>query len=110
MESLNRSRHGLSFLELLVVVTIMGILVAIAVPRYAEHGRRSRVNTCEVNRRNIETQAQMWFRNKGTWPTSDLSDIGSDTNYLPEGLTTCPVDGSSYTFNSATQMIDGHAH
>lgn len=103
-------RRAMSLMEILVVLTIMGILVSLAVTRYAEQGDDAKANACEVNRRNIEVQAQMWLRNKGVWPAADLADIGTDTAYLPDGLPACPVDGSSYTFNSVTETVDGHAH
>lgn len=97
-------------MELLVVLTIMGALILIAMPRFAEHGDDSKKNACDVNQGNLELQAQLWFRNKGTWPAADLSDIGTDTSYLPDGLPTCPVDGSAYTFSSSTESITGHTH
>ena len=37
-------------------------------------------------------------------------DIGANIEYFPEGLPSCPVDGSSYTFDSATETITGHNH
>jgi len=103
-------RSGMSLMEMLVVLAIMEILVSLTVTRYAAHGQTAKVNACEVNRRNIEIQSQLWFRDQGTWPAANLSDISTDTSYLSDGLPTCPVDGTSYTFDSATRTITGHAH
>ena len=105
-----RGRRGISFLELLIVITILGVLAGIMVSRTVESGDDAKVSSCHVNKQNIEIQAQLWFRNKGTWPASNLSDIGTDTSYLPDGLPTCPVDGSAYTFDSSAQEVSGHTH
>lgn len=106
----NRRRSGLSLLEVLAAVTIMGILVMIAIPRFAGSGEQAKRTGCNTNQANIEVQVQLWFRNKGTWPLADLSDIMADGNYFPDGPISCPFDGSAYQFNSTTQRVDGHAH
>ena len=103
-------RRGISFLEWLIVITILGVLAGVMVSRTVESGDDAKVNSCQVNKQNIEIQAQLWFRNKGTWPASNLSDIGTDATYLPDGLPTCPVDGSAYTYDSASQAVSGHSH
>lgn len=103
-------RRAFSFAELLVVVVLMGILAAIVVPKLTKPIAPAKNTSCDVNRRNIEIQAQRWYRTHGTWPAADLSDIGADKDYFPEGLPTCPVDGSNYSFDSVTEQIPGHAH
>ena len=106
----SRSRRGLSLVELLAVVMLIGILSAVIVPQFAGPSDDAQARACEVNRGNVEIQAQLWFRNKGVWPQTDLSNIGADTSYFPDGPPTCPVDGSSYTFNTSTQLVPGHSH
>jgi prepilin-type N-terminal cleavage/methylation domain-containing protein len=103
-------RRGVSMLEMLIVVTILGVLAAIVLPRLGPQAGQAKTTGCQVNKGNIEIQAQLWFRNKGSWPAADLSDIGSNSVYFPEGLPTCPVDGSSYTFDSSSETVVGHAH
>ena len=102
--------RGLSLLEMMAVVTLLGILAAIIIPRVSTPGRRAKTTSCLVIKSNIEIQAALWFRQTGTWPAADLADIGSDGNYFPEGLPTCPVDGSAYTFDSLTRQVVGHSH
>jgi general secretion pathway protein G len=103
-------RRGFSLIEMLIVVTLVGILAAIVVSRTSQPTDAAKENSCAVNRGNIEIQAQLWLRNNGSWPAADLSDIGADTDYFPDGLPTCPVDGSAYVFDSATQRVTGHNH
>ena len=104
------TRHGLSLLELVAALTIMGVLAAIVVPRFSDTGKRAKKQACAVHKMNIEVQSQLWFRSKAAWPSSNLSDIGGNANFFPEGLPVCPVDGSNYTFNTSTHRVIGHTH
>ena len=105
-------RHvgGFSLLEMLAVVSIMGILALIAIPRFGAQSTNIKSAACHTTKANLEVQTQLWFRNKGRWPAADLSDLGSDAIYTPDGLPVCPVDGSSYRFDSKREVITGHGH
>lgn len=105
-----RRRPGLSLMEVLAVVTIMGIIALIAVPRLATSGDKPKANSCFTTKGMIEIQAELWFRNKGTVPNANLSNIMADTNYFPDGAVTCPVDGSAYQINTTTMRVNGHTH
>jgi len=45
---------------------------------------------------------------KGAWPANDLSDIGADSNYFPDGTPTCPVSGQPYRLDPTTHRVIGH--
>jgi type II secretory pathway pseudopilin PulG len=100
----------MGLLEILAIVTLLGILAVIAVPRFGNSSSEAKAAGCSVNRTNIEIQSQLWFRNKGADPAADLNDIMDDPKYFPDGPVTCPVDGSDYEYDTATQRVIGHAH
>ena len=60
-----KPRAGFSLLELLAVITLMGIIAAIAVPRIGNQSQKTKTTACDVQRGNIDVQAQLWFRNRG---------------------------------------------
>lgn len=97
-------------MEVLAVVTIIGIIAMIAVPRLATSGDKPKANACFVTKGMVEIQAELWFRNKGVAPAANLSDIMAVPAYFPDGPVTCPVDGSAYQLNTATMQVNGHAH
>ncbi len=99
-----------SLLELIAVVTIVGVIAWIVVARFSTTAFDARRSACHTNRGDIELEVQRWFRDHGTWPSSNLSDIGADKSYFPEGLPTCPVDGSAYAIDPATHLVVGHDH
>jgi len=63
-----RLRRGFTLVEIMVSVTILGILIAIAVPTYRHFQRRAE-NTTFVNNLRIFSQAFETFAMKyGAWP------------------------------------------
>lgn len=104
-------RHAISILEILAVVTLLGIIAVVVVPRFAGQSTKAKIEACHVNKANIEVQTQLWFRNTGgDWSKLSLKELGKAPTYFTEGIPTCPVDGSSYTFDSTTQRVVGHQH
>ena len=101
---------GFTIIELLAVLTILGVLAVALIPRATSHVDEAKREACFMHQGEIELQAQLWRRNQGSFPAASLSDIGADTAYFPEGLPTCPVDGSTYTIDTTTGYVTGHNH
>jgi len=106
----HRIRAGLSLLELMASVTIIGVVAYVIVPRLGDSGSIAKREACRVNCEIINVQAALWKRATGGWPTSNLGTIGSDSAYFPEGLPICPVDGTSYTIDTTNGEVIGHTH
>jgi type II secretory pathway pseudopilin PulG len=104
-----KRRDALSSIELLAVLAILGIVVTVMLPRAASDSDAAKIAICHVNQGNIEIQAERWRHNTGTWPASNLSAIGANAEYFPEGVPLCPVDGSSYTIDTNGRVV-GHNH
>jgi general secretion pathway protein G len=101
-----KRRSGFSWVELLAIVTILGIIAAIVVPRLtitkeAALERANRRNKAEIN-----AAVERWYVEKGGWPQPDLKDIGSDAAFFPRGLPTHPENGAAYSLNPATHRVD----
>jgi general secretion pathway protein G len=95
-------------LELLLVVTLIGILASIVVSRVSSNTDFAKNRACFHNRANLNSTIERWYVEQGDWPAADLSDIGADPTYFPSGISVCPVTGSAYTLDVATQRVDGH--
>lgn len=108
IRAINR-RRGLSLTELMAVVAILGVLAAMALPRTSTSRTNGHRAACHVNRAEIELQVAMWLRDQGSLPLSNLADLGANPDYFPEGLPTCPVDGTAYTIDADGRVV-GHDH
>src|SRR5689334_10658712 len=107
---MNRSYHqcrtGFSLMELLAVVTILGIIAAIIVPRVTVSSDTAKAKVNAHNKATINAAVERWYVEKGAWPANNLSDIGADVNYFPDGVPTNPVNNTAYTLNGVTHRVN----
>src|SRR6476646_9226025 len=99
-------RRGFSLMELLAVVTILGIIAAIIVPRVAVSSDTAKAKVSSHNKATINSAVERWYVEKGTWPANNLSDIGVDTTYFPDGVPVNPTNGTAYTLNATTHRVN----
>lgn len=98
-------RRGFSLLELLAVVTILGVIAAVVVPRISTSKAGAQQEVNKQNIAEINSAVERWYFEKGSWPNDDLSDIKADVNYFPSGLPVNPIDNSNYALDSATHRV-----
>ena len=106
MSRSDQSRPGFSLMELLAVVTILGIIAAIIMPRVAMSSDTAKTKVMLHHKATINAAVERWYVEKGSWPANNLSDIAADTSYFPEGIPINPVNGSTYTLNATTHHVN----
>jgi prepilin-type N-terminal cleavage/methylation domain-containing protein len=109
MKRLSKTRAAFSLLELLAVVTILGIIAAMVLPRVLVSNDKTKEATCLHMRGEINMSVERYYIHTGTWPANDLSDIAADFDYFPSGIPTCPVTGQAYRLDPTTHRVIGHA-
>jgi prepilin-type N-terminal cleavage/methylation domain-containing protein len=75
-----KAKKGFTLIELMIVVAIIGILAAIAIPRFAQMLEKSREGATKGNLSSMRSAISIYYSEKeGTWP-GDLTT--SYTSYL----------------------------
>ncbi len=83
------SEDGFTLIELMVVILIIGILVAIAVPVFFSARSQGEIATCQDNLRTIDGVVSQYSARHGDWPT-DISQL--EPEFLRE-IPACPAGG-----------------
>lgn len=67
----NQVQAGFTIIELMIVVAIIGILAAVAIPAYQDYIGRAQVSEAMVLTSDIKTPLAEWLADKGTIPAAD---------------------------------------
>lgn len=103
-----KCRKGLTLIELLIVVLILGALAAIAIPRMSTSADTAKTKACLTNVETINTQVELYHADNDSWPT--VSTLIADANYFPEAPT-CPSSGTYEYYGSDHRVqctVHGH--
>lgn len=98
---IRKKAKGFTLVEIMIVVLIIGILMAIAVPNFIRARENSRRSTCVANLKQIDAAKEQWAMETrqapGATPTQgDL--LGAGGNGYIKSWPTCP-SGGTYTIN-----------
>jgi type IV pilus assembly protein PilA len=70
---MKKIQKGFTLIELMIVVAIIAILAALAIPAYQNYLIRSQVSEASVLADGAKTAVAEFYSNKGTWPTGNAS-------------------------------------
>ena len=98
-------KAGFTLVEIMIVVAIIGLLAAIAIPNFLKARSTSQQNACINNLRQIDGAIQQWALETGAKPTDPVTGANIQL-YMGRGtagtLPWCPLDSTKLFANSYT--------
>ena len=88
MAALNKNERGFTLIELLIVVVIIGILAAIAIPKFNNTKGKANAAALKSDLRNLATAQEAYFYDNGTY-SSAIASLAFRTS--PGVVLTIPV-------------------
>ena len=103
-------KAGFTLVEIMIVVAIIGLLAAIAIPNFVKARTTAQTTACITNLRQIDGAKEQWALEQKK-ATDDPCTPANVAPYIKSGMPTCPA-GGAYTVNAvgANPTCDKSGH
>ncbi|ARV73480.1 pilin [Vibrio campbellii] len=90
-----KKQQGFTLIELMIVVAIIGVLAAVAIPAYQDYVKKSEAASALATLKSLITPAELYYQENGTSTAAGLSDLGSVASANDLGTLTSVIGSGS---------------
>jgi len=93
-------QQGFTLIELMIVVAIIGILAAVAIPSYQDYTARAQVSEAMSLTSGMKTGLAEWFADRGAWPSAPASISNSLAGKYVRSIAFAGATGSTISVDA----------
>jgi prepilin-type N-terminal cleavage/methylation domain-containing protein len=89
-----KTREGFTLVEIMIVVAIIGMLAAIAIPNFVKNRQTAQKTACANNLRLIDAGKEQWAMETGQAEAATVVTTGVDAYLKGSTSPVCPAKGT----------------
>lgn len=108
---MKKVQQGFTLIELMIVVAIIGILAAVAIPSYQDYTKRAHVSEGFALAGAAKTSVSEYYASEGAWPTDNATaGLAGATSISGNSVTSVSVASEVITITYNAKVSTGGAN